>query len=131
MNKKYTGADRRKFKRLKASLIVIYRVHKPLEALVRIGTREINALMLDLSEGGMAIVTNCNIPVSTILLIKFTLINPYTFDDERIRTMEITGQIRNNALLEKKEYRLGVCFTQIAKEDRIAIANFVKMAINR
>ena len=79
----------------------------------------------------MAFLTNYDIPASTILLIKFTLINLYADKRERIRSMEITGEVRNNALAEGNEHRLGVSFTQITKEDKSAIDNFVKMAVNQ
>ena len=126
----YDGAERRKFKRLKANFIVIYRVDKPLEVVMVVGTREITALMLDMSEGGMAILTGYNIPMQTIIYLKFTLINPYVFTDDRIRTMEITGEVRYNARLENNEYRLGIYFMRISDEDKAAIVSFVKLAFN-
>ena len=131
MNMQYSGPDRRKFNRLKVSFIVIYRVHKPLEVIMIVGNKEINAIMLDLSEGGMALSTNYNIPLATIILIKFTLINPYAIGDERICTLEMTGEVRNNVLAGKNDYRLGICFTDITKENRQIIAHFVKTTANR
>lgn len=131
MDNAYDGPDRRRHKRVKVNFIVIYHVRKPLKILMFIGYREFSALMLDLSEGGMAITTNYDIPVSTILLIKFTLINTFADKDDRVRSMEITGEVRNNALLEKNEHRLGICFTQITEEDKSAIVNFVKNVVNR
>jgi c-di-GMP-binding flagellar brake protein YcgR len=126
MDSVYNGSDRRRHKRVKVNFIVIYGVRKPLKIIMFVGYSEFNALMLDLSEAGMAITTNYDIPISAILLIKFTLINTYADKDNRVRSMEITGEVRNNTLLEKNEHRLGICFTQITEEDKSAITNFVK-----
>ena len=125
------GEDRRKFKRLKINFIVYYQVNKPLEIRMKVGSNEVNALMLDLSEGGMAIVTNYDIPISTTLQVKFTLIDKYSHSDTRSRSMDITGEICNNVLYKQKERRIGISFTDIDSGDREAIVSFVKMAINR
>ncbi|MFH1678895.1 MAG: PilZ domain-containing protein [Candidatus Omnitrophota bacterium] len=126
----YKGFDRRESLRVKAEFIVIYKVNSPLEIYMWIGNREVHALMLDLSENGMAILTEHSLPVSTILLSKFTLINLCAEKSERIRSMEITGQVRNSVLSKGNEYRLGIFFTKITTENKCAIASFVKMAAN-
>ena len=129
MAKAYKGFDRRKHRRLKVNFIIIYQVNKPVHVLMLIGGREIDALMLDLSEVGMAILTNYNIPVTTSLLIKFTFINVDTvLEDERVRSMEIIGEVRNSSPEGRDEYRLGISFIKIAEKDKVAIANFVKMS---
>jgi c-di-GMP-binding flagellar brake protein YcgR len=106
MEKKETaGIERRKFKRLRVNFTVIFQVDRPLVARMTLGWRkEVEALMLDLSEGGMAIVTNYNIPPETILSIKFTLINLTLSSARRIRIIEID------------------------EEDRSAVVDFVKTA---
>ena len=125
----FPGIERRKFKRLRVNFTVIYQVDKHLVARMMLGWRkEVEALMIDLSEGGMAILTNYNIPVSTILIIKFTLINLTVSSDKRIRVMRMMGQVRYNMPSEKKEHRLGICFIEIDEEDRKTIADFVKIS---
>ena len=123
----YTGSDRRKLKRLAATFIVIYKADSPLHVRMMIGNRDIHAIMLNLSEGGMAFITNYNIPQGTRLSIQVILINEKAVkDEERVRPMQINGEIRYNIRGEKKEHRLGICFTQISDEYRRAIANFVE-----
>ena len=131
MDNKYKGPERRKTPRVRAEFIVIYRVDSPMEVRMWVGNREVNAIMLDLSGLGTAILTDYDIPTSAILSIKFTLINLYTNKEERVRLKEMTGEVRNNVTLEKKKYRLGIAFTKISKEDRNAIDGFVKMTMNR
>lgn len=106
-----------------------YQVNQPLSLRATIGwDDEVVAVMLNLSQEGMAISTNYDIPAGTIILIKFTLINLAATDEERIESMRMTGLVKSNVLLGKDEHRLGIEFTNINEKDKIAIANFVKMA---
>jgi c-di-GMP-binding flagellar brake protein YcgR len=120
------GIDKRKFKRVQARFTIIYDIHKPLSASFRIGGKEVDALMLDLSNSGMAICTNYDIPVATVLRMKFTLINRKAELESRVKTIELMGEVRYNILLENSERRLGIMFTQIKEEDQKAIEDFVE-----
>lgn len=131
MDTVYEGPDRRRSPRVSAEFIVIYKVNSPIEVYMWIGKKEINAKMLDLSQKGMAILTEYDLPVSAVLFAKFTLIDLYADKDQRVKTMEITGEVRYNSLSEKNEHRLGIVFTKIAEEDQDAIDNFVKTATNQ
>jgi len=131
MDNTYKGPERRKTPRVKIDFFVVYKVNRPTEANMWIDDKEVNARMIDLSEIGMAILTNCDIPALTILSLKFTLMNLYTDRAERVRTIEIIGEVRYNKLLAENEHRLGISFVQIAEEDKKAIAEFKKMAMNQ
>ena len=88
--------------------------------------------MADLSEGGMAILTDYDIPILALLSIKFTLINTYAYDDNnRVHTLEMQGDVCNNVLLETKEYRIGINFTRISEQNKRAIADFIKQSPSR
>jgi len=121
-------SERRRHKRLKVNFTVIYRVNKPLEVRMVIGDKEVHALMMDLSEGGMCILTDYNIPTRTNLFIKFVLINLNAYKDERVKSMEITGEVRYNLAMQDHLYRIGICFTEIDKKDKVAITNFLNMS---
>ena len=127
MDFEYNGPERREFRRLQVNFIATYRVDKPWQVLTKVGAKEFDAIMLDLGEGGAGILTHNEIPVATTLSIKFTLSNPYTFRDRQTRPISVIGDVCYVKLLKKSERRLGVNFTNIAKDDRIAIANLVKM----
>ena len=129
MGSAYDGPERRRFPRVKVNFTISYLVNRPLDFRMSVDNVETSALMLDLSQMGMAILTTSNIPVSTILSITFTLINPYAFGDEQRKTMGIIGEVRNSAPYEKNEYRLGIYFKKLSEEDKTAIANFVKFAM--
>jgi len=98
---------------------------------MKVGDREINALALDLSEGGMAILTEYSIPASTTVTIRFIMQNESNMSAEsRARSVLAGGEVRYNTLLEKQMiYRLGVAFTGLSDEDRKFIADFVKLKL--
>ncbi len=128
MNDPTLPQDRRQSRRFRVSFIVTYHVHKPLEVIMIVGSREINAVMLDLSSGGMSFFTNYPIPVQSILIIRFTLINPYVPVEDRIHTMHMNGEVRHCTELEKGEFRLGVCFHEVSDSDKQIIERFVEQA---
>jgi len=123
--------ERRRHKRIRARFIVTYKVNEPLEVVLVINKREISALMLDLSESGMALVSGVDIPAQTIMLMNFTLINTAAFQEsQKVRIMDIKGEVRYNLMISNKEHRLGIRFTRISDDDREAIASFVRLSLD-
>ena len=127
MKSEYAVVDKRAYKRVQTNFLVVYKVREPWQVIIAVGNREIIAIMSDLGEGGMAILTNYDIPPATVILSRFTLVNSYITGNNRVRTMETIGDVVYNVPLEKGEHRLGVSFTQIANEDRSAIGDLVRM----
>ena len=131
MDNAYQGPERRQFLRVEVEFFVTYKVDRPVEVHAWISNKEINALMLDLSEAGMAIVTNFDIPMTTVLSLKFTLIDLHADQEKQVKLINMTGEVCNSTLVENDEHRLGISFTEISEEDKSAIADFVKMAMKR
>ena len=125
----YKGRERRKFKRVRVNFTAIFRIDKPIYVRMMAGNHEVDGVLLDLSEGGLCILTTFDIPASTILLIKFVLIDAHSFADNRIAKMDVVGEVRYNILFGKQEHRLGIFFTQISDKDRKTIADFVETRI--
>ena len=128
MMNKYPSPERRKFKRVKANFIVTYKVNRPLQVRMMIGHNEVKSLMLNLSEGGMAFLTNYNLPAATLLSMRFVLINESAVSaEERIKQIKVDGEVRYSTPAEGGKYRLGICFTQISDGDQRTIADFISM----
>lgn len=123
----YAGSDRRRTKRVRVSLSVIYRINEPLTVRLLTANREIKATILDLSESGMAILTDYDIPEKTELLMRFTLFKVEKDDVSFYGPVEITGEVRYSAR-QNGECRLGINFIKIEEEDRKEIANFASTA---
>jgi len=127
-NNGYNGVERRKARRIRVSLQAIYRIDKPISLRMVTADKEVEAVMLDLSEMGMAVVTKYDIPVSTILLLRFTLFNYGKYGGGFYGPMSITAEVRSRLKVENDLYRIGVYFTQVSEKDRQAISDFVKTA---
>ena len=122
----YDGPERRRHHRQRAHFITNYRITQPPEVIMNIGQDSFEAVMLDLSEGGMAIVTRHNIPEKTTMSLEWTLINPHAVEDDRIRKFEVIGEVRDCDQLEEDEFRLGITFVGIGDGDQKAIAEFIR-----
>jgi c-di-GMP-binding flagellar brake protein YcgR len=124
---KIFNSEHRRFKRIKINLSVVFRLARPAAIRLLVGNKEVRATMLDLSEGGLSVLTNYDIPKSTALLIKFTLFKVENDDVSFYGPMEIIGEVRYNMPLGGSEYRLGIYYKKIKSQDKIEIANFLKL----
>lgn len=104
--------DRRRFQRLTMNLCVNYRVVKPLDLRMKMGDKEIEAEMVDISAAGMALVSENHIPPSTVLHLKFSLFKLDKSSGSAVfyKPFEIKGQVRSSVRMEKGGHRLGICF---------------------
>jgi len=133
MTEDFNGADRRQFKRLrlKFSVTVVFSKDKPIDVHISDGTKEYRAIMLDISEGGMSIIADVNIPISTNIWVKFTLARVENECVDFYGVMEMKGEVRYNIPLEDGTFRLGICFVDISERHRTDIINFMEMLEKR
>lgn len=131
----YLMRDRRQYKRVKMGTLFSYQVERPLSLRKVMGNdKEGNALMLDLSQGGIGCLGEYYMPQDVILFIKFILI--YSILDEngegkeKVKSIEAIGKTRYDILVGKNEHRLGISFTYINEEDKKIIANFTENCSN-
>jgi len=130
MSARYSIQDRRRFQRLELNITVYYRIKEPLNIKVMFGDKEIEAMMLNISAGGMGMLTKFNIPARSTLLIKITLAKM----DKQGKVsfygpMEVVGEVKYNVLEEDKQYRLGIRFIKVERQDQVEITNFIKMTL--
>jgi c-di-GMP-binding flagellar brake protein YcgR len=127
----FTGMERRKFKRVKVGLTVVYRKNGPLHVLIRDEKGENEAVMVDIGEGGMAIRTDVNVTVGTELTVKFTLFDSVGPKGEFFGALELLGKVGSNNLMPDGLYRLGIAFLNVNEYTRKDISNFVSMIESR
>ena len=111
----YSGIERRSNKRFRMNCTVIYRTDETLDARFSIQGHDLRAKMLDISQNGMAMVTDQDIPVATVLSMRFTLLK---VNKELVKfsgSMEITGEVRSNIPVTEHQHRLGIFFTKMKK----------------
>ena len=131
LDKQDSSHERRRHKRFKIHLDVLFRIDKPPFARISLGEKEIESIALDLSEGGIAILSEHDIPVLSLLSIDLRLDRPSrkakakSFD-----LIKIEGRVQYNLLTEDGKHRLGIIFLDIGKEDTEKIAAFVKTGVH-
>lgn len=126
MDKIYQGTERRQFERVDVNFTVIYRVNSPLSVRMMVGEREVLAIAVNLSEGGMAISTTYELAVSTIVKVKYILLNEKALGStERMKSMEVLGEVRHNFLAKDKGYRTGIRFLDLTGSEQQFIGSFV------
>ena len=74
MEKEATGQNRRRSPRIDVAFTLVYSVENPYSLRISLGLNdEVDAVMVNLSDLGMAIITNYDIPRGAQLYIKFNL----------------------------------------------------------
>ena len=71
MNNINKDSERRGSHRVKVDFILTYKIDKSTETQIWIGDREANALMLDLSSNGIAILTDYDVHSYATFLVRF------------------------------------------------------------
>ena len=126
MEEGFGGKERRKYERIDVAFTLTYSLEQSYTLHISLGLVDsVEAVMVNLSDLGMAIITNYDIPRGAHLYIKFNLINMRLSGDERWRFMKITGEAVSNVELPDENHRIGIRFNKISEEDREAIKNFV------
>jgi len=132
MNEQKSSVEKRKYKRVNVSFTVVYEVNSPLSVRMKVNNREVNAIALDLSEGGIAVLTSYDIPKSTQVKVKFIIFNEDALSTkERSRWIEVKGEVRYGCSTKENAFRVGICFMDISASDRAFIAEFVRMLIRK
>jgi len=126
-NRNYGGAERRQFKRVPVSFTVFYQINIPIEVRIKFGDKEVVALAADISEGGMAVTTYCEIPPVAVISVKFVIFNDkFPLADKKSRTINTQAEVRYNMeIVPDKEYRMGISFLNLSEDDRSFIRGFI------
>jgi hypothetical protein len=111
----YPDSERRINKRLRMNCTVIYRVNEPVTARFMMSGKDVEARMVDISQNGMALETNYDIPTSTVLSMRVTLLKVNKDIVNFTGPMEITGEVRSNISTENNAHRLGIYFTKMRR----------------
>ena len=109
----YPGMERRTQRRVRMNCTIIYRLNEPVSARFIMDGEDIEAKMLDLSKGGLAMVTDHDIPIATRLSMRFTLFRVNKEVMNFSGPVEVTGEVRSNVPLESNAHRLGINFTKV------------------
>lgn len=127
MEEQYSGPERRKHKRVRVSLSVVFRKNDELDVKIFTEGKEAVASIVDIGEGGIAILTDLNVAVSTVLWVKFTLAKTEKPSVSYYGSIEVLGKVMSSMLTKAGPYRLGIAFQQIDDTTARQIFNFVSL----
>lgn len=116
MPKEPESSERRRNRRMRLNCTVIYRLNQPVSTRFIMSGKDIEAEMVDISQHGMAVVTNFDIPVDTHLSMRFTVLK---VDKDIVNfsgPVEISGEVKSN-VSKDGNHRLGIYFTKMRKVD--------------
>lgn len=131
MGNAYSGNDRRKTRRFKVNFAISFAVEKPLRIRGSLENEDIQAIISDISELGMAIMARRDIAVSTRLSVQFMLYRIEKISNFKLyKTIRAKGEVTSNIRLKDDRYRLGLTFKEISGEDKDAIIQFLKSELS-
>ncbi|HNX80996.1 MAG TPA: PilZ domain-containing protein [Candidatus Omnitrophota bacterium] len=120
--------DRRRFQRLSVNITVFFQIEEPGDLRQTIGSQEIEATTVNISEGGMAFITRHNLPAWTKLAVKFYLFKSGMSRGilRFMKPVRIAAEVRTNLALEMNEYRVGVSFKDVSPVDQERLSAFFR-----
>jgi hypothetical protein len=117
--------EKRKFKRIPVNFDLLYKVQLPTAVSLKMGNIERPAIAQDISEGGLGLLTNFDIPPEALLKVKFSIADRNASGRKKTQNFELDVQVCY-CLRAKNAYRLGVSFLNIVLSDRLFISNYIK-----
>ena len=121
------GKDRRIYKRIYASFGLMFNVKSPFEVRVQFGERDVDAIAVDIGEGGIGMLTNGVIPIGTRVEMKFKIFNESEHELQgSYRAFELQGDVRYSVVTRESDYRLGVQFVIVTAEERQFLTDYVR-----
>ncbi|MFA5270807.1 MAG: PilZ domain-containing protein [Candidatus Omnitrophota bacterium] len=122
---KYGGAERRRFKRIRVNLVVVYREDDSLDVRIKTDSAEHQAAIIDISEEGIAVLSGVKIPVTTVLCVRFNLADNKKEGIDFYGAEDIKGKVIYSTALPPDHFRIGIQFYGLSSDDRAQIRNFV------
>lgn len=127
MDGQLSGSERRRAERVRVNITVAYQIEKPISIRMLVGEEEVEATIVDISEGGLAILTKHDLPIDTLLVVEFMLIRSEKETSFKYyESVKIKGEVKSSIVLAEDKYRLGVAFKGLNEESKSKIATFVK-----
>ncbi|MCU0666470.1 MAG: PilZ domain-containing protein [Candidatus Omnitrophica bacterium] len=128
MTVSYSGFDKRKHKRFRIQLVVTYRREAVLDVVIRHGDKNEKGLLLDISEGGISLLSHMDISVGSILYVQFSFAQVKDFGLDLTGDIKLRGQVRYCTVEKDNMYKLGVCFVDVKDKARKDIESFLFFA---
>lgn len=118
--------DTRRFQRLALNTAIKFKRYRDYEKRIYYEDKEIDAVALDISEGGIGIQSRCFIPAKTYLQIWISL-SSLNREGQIVfyGPMRILGKVRWIIPCDDNTFRMGISFLEIQEEDRNTLKDFL------
>ncbi len=115
--------EKRRFLREQAAFQLVYSIKAPLSAINEFGSAEHNATASNLSEEGLRLFTDFELPIGAVLLLKFRLMKSTgALTEEHSRKMELEAEVRYSShAVVKAAFFVGIHFMHLSDSDRAFI----------
>ena len=115
--------EKRRFFREQAAFPIVYRIKAPQSIINEFGTEEHRATASNLSEEGLRLFTDFELPVGAVIALKFMLINSASISAvDRSRKMDLEAEVRHSShAIVKSSYFVGAHFMRLSDSDRAFI----------
>lgn len=122
--------DARRFQRLTLNTAIEFRRYRDYQRQIYYEDKKIEAMALDISEGGMGLLTKTFIPQRTFLEIWISL-SGLNQEGQVVYygPMRVLGKVIWIVPWDNQSFRLGITFLEMQDEDRKTIASFIKANI--
>ena len=119
--------EKRRYQREQAAFAITYKIKAPLSARNEFGVTEHDGIASNLSEEGLSLFTNFELPVGALLIVQFRLIsNVGETAEDRSRKMELEAEVRHcEKALVRASYIVGLHFNRLSDANRAYIARAV------
>lgn len=118
--------DRRRYKRMQISLAAHYEITGPEHVRDIIGGKEYDARTLDLSAGGLSLITDHYLPAGTELLISIALFETNLIDTVQVfEPLRVYGVIKSAMPVGGNQFRIGIEFTAVGEKESLRISHMI------
>lgn len=119
--------ERRRHKRLRINLSVLYSIRSPQFVRDLLGGRHFEAQTIDISEGGVAILTQHYLPTSTLIKMRMIIVESDSSGTIKFyNPLSVYGEVRSVIQSLDNEYRVGLCFQKVDKIKQEKLQDILK-----
>lgn len=119
--------EKRKFKRKKISIAVTYQDNTVLDIRMRRGKRDYEATMIDISEEGMGLLTDMDLPKGAMMMVKFSMADNKDKSANPKGVALLTAKIMYSEAAGPGRFRVGIEFRDVNKENRERLRTFCQI----
>ena len=125
----YTGyrTERRKFKRMRIGLGVVFRIVEPQSVRDFLGEEDFESQTLNISESGAAVIFDSYVPIGTRLFVKIVLFEADPMGSVKFfEPLQLVARVCSSFIQSDYQYRLGLSFYELDEKQKEILSDIVR-----